>query len=242
MPTIPFPDVPPYPGVPALVRAANVPVPIQVALGELQTLLASALQSPQQWGIFDSNGNQLGAVPGSNGLFESIITSIIGGQQVLSTNAFEFARESKISDFVIEQGGFASFNKVLMSAEPVVTLVLQGTQTQRQAFLNAIDAACQSLNLYSVVTPEVTYFNYNLERYNVARRAERGATLLIVEITLKEIRQVSAAYSTTATSVINQPQNPAATPQTGSGIVQPQVPPTSVLKSIANLWPNVGNN
>jgi hypothetical protein len=247
MPNIPYPDVPNYPGVPALVRSANVPPQIQLALGEIQTILAAAAQSPFQWGIFDSEGNQLGAVGGgSNSLFQAIINSAAssalnflglaggsGSRTVLSTNAFEFTKETRISDFPIEQGSFATFNKVLLPASPVVTLVLGGSANDRTAFLAQIDSACESLELFSIVTPEFTYFNYSIERYNLIRRAERGATLLAVELVLKEIRQVSAAYSTIQTP-INQPQNPAATPQSNSGLVQPQAPPQSVLKAMAN--------
>lgn len=238
MPTIPFPDVPPYAGVPALVRSADIPPVITIGLGLTQALLLNALQSASQWGIFDDDGNQIGVTAASQSILQQI-TGITG--PTLSTNAFEFTKETRISDFPVEEGGFASYNKVEMPANPIVTLALAGSETDRATFLNAIDAACKSTNLYSVVTPEVTYANYSLERYNYTRRAEHGATLLIVEISLKEIRQVSAAYSTVQTP-INQPQNSAATPQTNSGNVQPATPNPSVLKQIANLAGSLGSN
>ncbi len=239
MSLIPFPAIPNYPGVPALVRAANVPPVIQVGLGEIQTLLASAMQQAQQWGIFDSNGNQLGLVPGigPTNFLQSIFAFITGtATPVLSTNAFELTKDTKISDFPIEQGSFATYNKVILPTEPVVTLALQGSVADRTAFLNLLTAACESTDLYSVVTPEVVYVNYSLERMNLMRRADRGATLLLVELTLKEIRQISAAFSSIKTPIA-VPQNAAATPQSNSGLVQPQNPPTSVLKSLYNLWP-----
>jgi hypothetical protein len=236
MPFIPYPDVPPYPGVPALVRSLNVPPVIQIGLGLTESILLSALQSQTQWGIFDSHGNQLGATGESAGIIQSILFG-----SVLSTNAFEFVKETRISDFPVEQGGFANYNKVEMPANPVVTLALGGSEIDRTAFLNEIAAACISTELYSVVTPEVTYVNYSIERYNYVRRAERGATLLLVEISLKEIRQVSASYSSVQTP-INQPQNANAVPQTNSGIVQPAAPDQSVLKQLANLFPKMGTN
>lgn len=235
MPNIPFPDVPPYPGVPALVRSLNVPPIIQIGLGLTQSILLSSLQSPTRWGIFDSKGNQLGASTDSNGVLQSII---LGPGTTLSTNAFEFVKETRISGFPVEQGGFASYNKVELPANPVVTLALAGSEIDRAAFLNAIDAACISTELYIVVTPEVNYVNYSIGRYNYVRRAERGATLLIVEISLEEIREVSASYSSVQTP-INQPQNPNASPQTNSGIVQPAAPDQSTLKSLANLFPGL---
>lgn len=235
MPTIPYPDVPPYPGVPALVRAVDVPPEIQIGLGLTQALLLSALQSQTQWGIFDAQGNQLGASDSGN-IIERIVTG-----SLLSTNAFEFVKETRISDFPVEQGSFAAYNKVERPANPVVTLALAGSELDRTSFLNAINAACTSTELYSVVTPEVTYINYSIERYNYVRRAERGTTLLMVEISLKEIRQVSASYSSVQTSITN-PQNPNAIPQTNGGIVQPQTPDQSVLKQLANLLSGSGSN
>ena len=239
MPSIPFPDVPPYPGVPALVRSADIPATINLTLGLAQSLLAAALQNGDQWGIFDQFGNQLGGSGQSNGLFQSVVSGLFGSSDpILSTNAFEYTKETRISDFPVEEGGFASYNKVEMPGNPIVTLAFSGNATARTTFLNQINAACLSTDLYSVVTPEITYYNYSIERYNYQRRAERGASLLILEISLKEIRQVSAAYSTVQTP-IDQPQNPAAVPQSNSGIVQPATPPPSVLKQIFNLWPSL---
>ncbi len=240
MPNIPFPDVPPYSGVPALVRSGAIPPEIQISLGLVQSLLTNALQSAPKWGIFDSNGNQLGLATQGNSLLQTIIQAIAAGP-ILSNVSTEFVKETRISDFPVEMGSFASYNKVEVPANPIVTLALSGSATDRTTFLNQIDTACKSTNLYSIVTPEVTYANYSIERYSYQRKQSQGATLLMVEISLKEIRQVSAAYSTIQTP-INQPQNPAATPQTNSGLVQPQPPGPSTLRSIANAFPSLGNN
>jgi hypothetical protein len=247
MPNIPFPNVPPYPGVPALVRGANIPPVIQVALGQVQTLLAAAVQSGTLWGIFDPQGNQLGMLSQGNGLFQSIIQQIAGGAgPILSTSSLEFDKETIISDFPLEAdnsgnnaASFASYNKVERPANPKVVLSLGGSESDRTAFLNLINAACTDTELYSVVTPEVVYYNYSVERYSYRRTATQGATMLMVEISLKEIRQVSAQFSTVQTP-INQPQNPDATPQTNSGSVQPQSPPPqSTLKAIYNSFPSL---
>ena len=247
MPLIPYPDVPSYPGVPALVRSANIPPQIQLALGEISTILASAMENSSQWGIYDLDGNQLGAVGGnSNSLFQAIINSErssllnalgqaggSGSATVLSTNSVEVNRETRVSDFPVEAGSFASYNKVQLPTGNSVVLVLGGNSGDRTAFLNQIDQAIESLTQYFIITPESVYGPSTIERYNLIRRADRGATLLAVEIVLKEIREVSAAFSTVQTP-INQPQNPAATPQSNSGLVQPQAPPQSVLKSTFN--------
>lgn len=238
MPLIPFPDIPAYPGVPALVRSANIPPVVTISLGLVQSILASALQSPLQWGIFDSYGNQLGADPQNLGLGAALLSGLIGSGPVLSTFDFDFVKETRISNFPLEAGSFANYNKVEMPANPIVTLALAGNEDDRAAFLNAIDAACKSTDLYMVVTPEVAYVNYSIERYRYSRKAAKGATLLVVEISLEEIREVSAAY-TTATP-IKAPKDAGAVSQVDGGKVQPTAPDQSVLKSISNYFQTLG--
>jgi hypothetical protein len=226
----PFPDVPSLPGVPSIPRSPKFPPLARSGLGAIQGALWRAFQVQTRWGIWDSNGNSLGDPAKFSGLIGGVLDSI-GLGSTLSTNAVEYSKETRISDFPIEQGGFTSYNKVEMAASPMVTLCLTGSEKDRSTFLDAIDAAVKSTDLYSVVTPEVTYINYSVERYNYSRRSSKGATLLIVEITLKEIRQVSAQYS--ATNVDN-PKDPGAAPTSDNGKVQAQTPNTSTLKAVAN--------
>jgi hypothetical protein len=56
----------------------------------------------------------------------------------------------------------------------------------------------------------INYVNYSIERYRYARRASAGATLLIVEVSLKEIRQVTASYAKRPTQIVSRriPQQP----------------------------------
>lgn len=230
MPLYPFPDVPDLPGVPALPRSPLFPPAETIGLGLLEGLIWRIFQVQTQWGIFDSNGNSLG----DPSLFVGIINTVLesaGIGSILSTNSLDYKKETRVSDFPVERGGFASYNKVELPANPIVTMCLDGSEDDRTFFLNAIDAASKSTNLYNIVTPEVTYTNYTIEDYDYQRRANRGATLLMVNLHLIEVRQVSATFS--QTQIVN-PQNPGASPQVNSGIVQPQVPPTSVLKSVAN--------
>ena len=153
----------------------------------------------------------------------------LGLTTTTSTNSIEYDKAMRVSDFPVERGGFASYNKIEMPATPVVSLCYDGNESARTSLLNAIDKAVKSTDLYSVVTPEVTYIGYTIERYNYQRRAERGTTLLIVELFLKEVRQVSAQY-TTATIVA--PQNPDETPSVTNGLTQPTAPAQSTLSKL----------
>lgn len=233
---IPYPNVPPYPGVPQLVRSpesavAAVPV-LAIGLGTLENILLSVLQQGDRWGIFTASGAQFGVTDNGKLTGKQIIAAIFTQPgPVLSTYSFDFAKETRISDFPLEKGSFASYNKVEQPANPVIVLSLDGSQSDRTHFLNLLTAATLSTDLFSVVTPEVTYVNYSIERFSYHRSAAQGAKLLTINVVLKEIRQVSASFTQVA-SPINAPQNAGATPPVNSGQVQAPTPPPSTLKSI----------
>jgi hypothetical protein len=242
--SIPFPNVPEYPGVPQLARPvesaiAAVPV-LAIGIGTLASILGSALQQAPRWGIWDQAGNQVGintvAKTGALQAVGNALESQLTGSSlaVLSTFGFDFTKEMRVSDFPVEGGSFASYNKVEMPANPVVTLALAGTEGDRTTFLNAIDTVCKSTQLCTVITPEAVYDNYTVDRYRYQRRAVRGATLLMVEVSLKEVRDVVAAFTTVTVTPIVNPQDPGATSQVSNGPTQPIAPPTSTLKSLAN--------
>lgn len=236
MPNIPFPNVPALPGVPALARAAQGSFRASGS-ALLQGMLWRIFQVDTKWGVFDSAGKALGDPSKFTGLAGAALEAS-GLGSTLSTASVDYSKETRVSDFPVERGGFANYNKVETPANPVVTLALAGSESNRQTFLAAIDAACKSVDLYSVVTPEVTYLNYSVERYNYQRRNSKGATLLIVEIALKEIRQVSAQYAMTD---INLPKDVGATPSATGGKVQAKTPNTSTLKSLANKLPGLAD-
>jgi hypothetical protein len=203
-------------------------------------MLWRIFQVETRWGIFDSKGKPLGDPAKFTGLVGAALDAA-GLGSTLSTNAVEYSKETRVSDFPLERGSFASYNKVESAAAPTVTLCLTGSEKNRRTFLEAIDTACKSTDLYSVVTPEVTYINYSVERYNYQRRSNKGATLLIVEITLKEIRQVSAQYTQSNKGQVDAPKDAGATPQADNGKVQAQTPQPSTLKSIANKLPGLAD-
>jgi hypothetical protein len=231
MALIPYPVIPVYPGVPSLPRLIGQAIPpaVSAGLGLAGALLGNMLQGQTQWGIFDSGGNPLW---GQSGLsLVSAISGLLGKNPVLSTNSVEYEKETRVSEFPVEEGGFASYNKVELPGRPVVNYCLTGSESDRMSFLSAIDAACKATDLYSVVTPEATYIEHTLERYNYSRRQEHGATLLTVEIFLVEVRQIEAQYSQSQSQIKN-PKNAAASPSVDTGIVQSPAAPASTQQSL----------
>jgi hypothetical protein len=161
------------------------------------------------WGIYDTDGNPL------------------ADEKLLSTGAVEYSKETKISDFPLERGGFASYNKVETPANPRVTLYFTGSENERTEFLNTLDEAVKSTDLYSVVTPEMTYIEYSIEKYDYQRTHSKGANLLIVDLALREIRQVEAQYTKAS-----QVKDVGAVPPVDSGKVQTKQPEKSLLKKL----------
>lgn len=226
MSLIPYPNVPNYPGVPSIPRTSPGSPAINVSLANPQAATPSVSYA-DQWGIYESDSG------------DALYSPVDGG--TLSFFSLAYVRRMEISDFPIEAAtasegaAFASFNKVWTPANPVVTFALSGSETEQYGFLSALDAACISTDLYDVVTPETTYMGYSIESYSYQRTAHRGATMLMVEISLKEILQVSPSYTQmTAASPINSPQSPSAVPASNNGLTQPSTPPQSVLSKIVN--------
>jgi len=146
-----------------------------------------------------------------------------GGQPVAVTDSVirvDYTQDTRISTHPVEQGGFAAYNKVGTPYDARVRLVKGGTEAERKAFLDAIEQATASLDLYDVVTPEKTYTSANIQRHQYTRSAQSGVSLIAVDITLTEIRQTAqTAFSRTKAADGQDPVK--------VGTVQPQTTPAT---------------
>src|SRR6202022_429710 len=95
-------------------------------------------------------------------------------------------------------------------------------QANRTAFINALDAAANSLDLYTIVTPEKTYANANIKSWDYRREISNGPNIIIADLYLREIRQ-------TATAAFSSPQSPSAANVQSQGQVQAFSVPTPVV-------------
>jgi hypothetical protein len=205
--SVSFPNVPNFPGVPQLARAA-VPTPSSIAVtlgGAVLTALFGLVSTQSQWGIFDASGN-----------------AIFEPDSVLE---FEHHPRWRISDFPVQGTGttptaFASYNKVKLPYDARVRMSKGSTLADRQTFLKALDAAANSIALYTILTPEYSYQNCDIEYYDVVRSFGEGAYFLTeVDVYFKQIVSVQAQYSTTT---LQNASNPSALPQSVAGTVQLQ--------------------
>ncbi len=181
LPIIPkslYPLVPNAPGVPALLRSGAQLLDTltlgYLGIGNALTQLIGA--EPTKWGVFDSNGDQIAP-------YDSVF-------------AVGYQNDSRVSDYPIEMGSFASYNKVDNPFDVIVTLNCGGNEDQRAAFMSAVESARRSLQTYTVLTPEHTYHSVNFTSISVQRSTREGANMIVAQLTGREIRErASAAYA-----------------------------------------------
>jgi len=181
MPLIPYPDVPNVPGVPQLpVAPSSYVYPAtgapESSLDSSDTYLGNQYQ---QWSITDQNGSPI--------------------IQMDSVIDFEYRGEMRIPHYPVEQGGFASYNKVAMPFDIRMTVACNGNgQLPRSEFLSQIETLKNGLDLISINTPDVSYPSCNLVHVDYRREARKGVTLLIAQLWLVEVRETATATITTA--------------------------------------------
>lgn len=130
---------------------------------------------------------------------------------------FEYRGESRIADYPMEQGAFASYNKVqepfdirmvmvcagmnyAQSAIASIGLNIGRNAMQKSDFLTTLDYMRTTTDLFDVVTPDRTYPSVNLVHYDYRRETSNGATMLLVEAWFREVRVTGTATYTQSNS------------------------------------------
>jgi hypothetical protein len=200
-----YPNVPMLPGVPQLVRSPLFPPSPAPTLGTAQQdALGSGSAQQNLWGIFDSSFNPV--------------------LQPDSFLDFDWRSDYRISNFPVQAGGFATYNKVKLPEEISLRMAFGQDLTARANFLSTLSSLSAGLDLYTISTPEVSYLNCNIQRCEVTRRGKEGAFFLTeVDVYFIQIIQVTAQYSSTAANTQNA-QQAVSQPPVNQGAVQPQTP------------------
>jgi hypothetical protein len=202
-----FPNVPNLPGVPQVERAANAASSVIVGIGAINQILNQSALSPPIWGVFDSNNNK-----------------VISPDSI---REFNMRAEFRISNYPIQQGGFAGYNKVRLPEEYSLHMVKGGDVSARQQFEAQVATVAASISMYTIITPEQTYLNCNMARYEKTRKGAGNAFFTEVDLFFELIVPASSQYSTTANppspttpSTINA-KTPTAVPNASQGTVTP---------------------
>ena len=233
MSNIPYPDVPPLPGVPPISRLASQGLAVGLAVAAELYAIYLALKNkpkvyPKQanqfsiWGIlyaksFNPN-NPTYAYTYTNTNTATIITSpfstpitikntgqtegkIIEGEYALEPDSFvnfEYKVDHKIPNYPIQNGSFASYNKIALPYEIKIRVTKKGI-SNISSFINQILILLNSVQILAVVTPDRIYNSVNLIHFDYKKEAVNGATLLIADLTFEEVRVVVSPSVPTAT-------------------------------------------
>lgn len=202
-----YPNVPLAPGVPAIPRDP-LAVAAAISLLTVDAVINQFLSNQTTWGIF------LNGVP------------VVQADNVTS---MEFKQDWTISNYLVEQGGFQSYDKVNLPFEARLRFTTGGSIAHRANFLDSIAAIAGTLNLYDVVTPEELYTSVNIMRYDYDRKAFKGLGLFAIDVWLMEIRV------TAATQFQSVKAAPSASPQ-NVGQVQPQTPTQQQASAVSMIF------
>jgi len=113
---------------------------------------------------------------------------------------FELQNASQVSGYRIEQGKFASYNKVDSPYSINCVLVKNGDEETLRKFLIDLDRISNDINLYDIVTPQQVYSNANVLQYSYRRNAQEGYNTLYIYLTFVQILSTPEnRFSQTAT-------------------------------------------
>lgn len=147
---------------------------------------------------------------------------------------FEFRNEQRVADYPMEQGAFASYNKVATPFQIRMQMVCSGlnyAQSAAQAvknalnidigqnyasrpdFLDTLDYMLATTDLFTIVTPDATYPNATMEHYDYRKESNNGATMLKIEAWFREIRVTAGStYSSSGLPTVTSNSASAANP------------------------------
>lgn len=205
-----YPNVPDLPGVPQLPRSPKFPTPVVATLAIFEGAIWQALTYSPAWGIYPiySNPNSNFQQNFINSLLSSIpklpqFGNLTGSTQAIiadSCISVGTKKENNVSEFPIQNGGFASYNKVILPMMQKVRLAKTGSSQDINIFITQIEKYANDLTLVNVVTDGYTFQNYTISSWDCSRTSQNGVHLVEVEIGLKQVIQITPFFSKTNNS------------------------------------------
>jgi hypothetical protein len=119
-----------------------------------------------------------------------------GKKKILDPDNFmgiEFTNNSRISDYPIEGGSFQSYNKIATPYDAVITMSKGGTGDDRKAFTAVLENVLNTLDVYTIITPDEIFKSACVEHYTYRRTQQSGANIIIAEIYFREVKKTAQA-------------------------------------------------
>jgi hypothetical protein len=176
-------------GIPNLLRKAPKAIALTL-LGNAVNFVVDFLFPAPTWGVY-------------------LAGSTTPAVAVSSVTELDIGGESKVSNYPLENGTFATYNKVIMPNMFSIRLTRDGSEDERGVFLNWLQVNAGTLDLFDILCPENAYSDATLVSYRVSRSSQSGAAMIIADCIFQEVRQIPALYGT---GQIIDPKNQPSTP------------------------------
>ena len=115
---------------------------------------------------------------------------------------------SNLPEEPIEAGSFAQYNRVVSPVTLTVRLASQGTPSTLQAMIERLQELKTGTEKITLITPMMSYENYMLESFDYRKDEHTGHNVLVVDVRLKEIREIEGQKTT---SSVTEPEPPPVT-------------------------------
>lgn len=106
--------------------------------------------------------------------------------------------DSQVSDYPVEKGAFAVYNKVRRPIGVTVTLVKTGSDVARFTWLAAIQQSEKQAptRLFTLISPQSVYVDYTITGMSFETRQDRGSNMLYLTVRFMEIAQIPSSDDT----------------------------------------------
>lgn len=196
---------PNFPGIPPLSRNQAIAGGALLASTGLQTLLDKLAPA---WGIYKAGGVEKAITP----------DNFLG---------IEYVNSQHVSNYPIEKGAFASFNKVQNPFGAVVRISKGGSKADRATFLDTLESLLASTELLWLIAEDKQYKNVTIERFDYRRDSSGGAGIIVASVHFLEIREAIATKAQTAGQPSTTAAPASAQAPVGNGQVQSQAVTTT---------------
>lgn len=155
--------------------------------------------------------------------------------EVTSVQDVSISEESDVPDYRLQTGSFASYNKIVQPKEIKLTITKNGSDLERQAFVNWLQQNVNQPTVYDILTADAVFSNLTLRDYEYERTADNGMDLIVAQCSFLEVREAPEQY-------YDAQQGVASTQNTGDIDAIPTVPEKKVeIKPAGTIGERVQN-
>ena len=213
----------------------------------VQGLVWDFLSTDVKWGIYYANTTQQVILGNASTFSVNNINAVLNGQllsnkvYIDSVVALNQKKGSDLSNYRLETGGFATYNKVEKPRQIHIKLTKGGSEEDRGYFLRWLETHSKFIpasvmvagnNLFDIYVPEAHYQNMTLIDYTIMRESRSGASLIIADCVFQEVMQVTMQYSVSGTSNAQNPSDLS----TQNNSVQANSPAPNALTKLTGLF------